>query len=103
MLRNVSSIAVMAFASVAMSLVFCKPASANWISFMRACMNEGGSYGFCQCAGGHINAGADVYQAARLCNRGLSAPGSTGRYNGNNVACMMMRDEPLMLAAMGCY
>jgi len=67
-------------------------------------MGEGGSYGFCKCAGEHINAGADVYQAAKLCNRGLSAPsGSSGGYTGNNVACMMMRDYPLMLAAMGCY
>ena len=90
------------------SLVFGGSVKAGMAQFMQACMNEGASYSYCQCAAGHIIDGATVYQAATLCNRGLPVQGAYGgggggEYRGNNVACMMMREQPMMLAAMGCY
>jgi len=81
-------------------------ASMNEYEFMQACMNEGASYPWCRCAADHILDGANAYQAATLCNKGIGAMSggsSGGGYRGNNVACTMMRDYPLMLAAMNCY
>jgi len=104
--RLSTSIGALAMGIGWVSIAISPAARAGMNQFMQACMNEGASYSYCQCAAEHIIGGATVYQAATLCNRRLAAPsGSSGgsEYRGNNVACMMMRDEPMMLAATGCY
>lgn len=107
MIKNILAAAAVTICCIgAAEVPGAKPAKASTYAFMQACMNEGASYAWCQCAANHVISGASVYQAAHLCNQGIGAMNAGGGgagYVGNRVECMIVRDQPMLLAAMNCY
>lgn len=106
MIKNILAAAAVTICCIgAAEVPGAKPAKASTYAFIQACMNEGGSYGYCQCAANHIISGASVYQAAQLCNQGIGTMSTGGGsvYVGNRVECMIVRDQPMLLATLNCY